>query len=573
MTRIAGAFLSFLILLASSAACLADRLYLRGGEVKVGKVVKKDADSVHFRITMQGGKLTLVKRYRAADIVKIEEGDQTEVETGTSKKEPAETSGKSEDDSTESESKASLDDKPAFLEEALDKVKTGKIAPGLRDLTRLVYACSDKEDELAELSGLCKKRTGQALDEFLAKTRLEEVLEKSKGRSIRLSITKYERGAMSKELRAVIQEHCAKKIGGTTIDDEIAAPDKYRAEPEDAKEFYKHVTQTLAYTRELVKLEPSQGAESKATRGRRSDKADGDRTQTDQPDEGKKDAGRKSSAKTRDAVGGEGYPTGKQDGAGHAATQTASLPAKELQAKLIELQKAARAVSRGQIKTETKRYGDKDDTEGDQKQGRGGRKAPDFELRDLAGRPVRLSEFKGSFVLLDFWATWCQPCVQELPSLVDVFRSFGRDRRFVMISLSLDRDPETLRQFVGQHQLEWIQVYLEGKAGDAVKQDYGVKAIPSIFLIDPEGNILEQGLRGREIKAAVGDALTNWRPSPDQADDERDPRARRREGHDQEELDNEQRPDDRRNRSRRRGQRQGPPPDDRDDRGDDEERR
>jgi protocatechuate 3,4-dioxygenase beta subunit/peroxiredoxin len=133
--------------------------------------------------------------------------------------------------------------------------------------------------------------------------------------------------------------------------------------------------------------------------------------------------------------------------------------------------------------------------------------APPFEIKTVDGAPLRLADFRGKFVLLDFWATWCGPCVGETPFLKSTYKTFGANDNFAMISLSLDDDASAPKKFASQNDIKWIQGFLGKWSESQVTPLYGVEGIPSIFLIGPDGKIIAKELRGEAIKEAVGKAL------------------------------------------------------------------
>jgi peroxiredoxin/protocatechuate 3,4-dioxygenase beta subunit len=136
-----------------------------------------------------------------------------------------------------------------------------------------------------------------------------------------------------------------------------------------------------------------------------------------------------------------------------------------------------------------------------------GESAPAFAVKTLDGAPLALKDYRGKYVLLDFWATWCGRCIEELRFLRDVFKEFGEDPRFAMISLSLDNSAADVTQFLKGKNQPWPQAFLGSWAEDKVTKAYGIEAIPAVLLVDPDGKVIGRDLRGEAIAKAVAEAL------------------------------------------------------------------
>jgi thiol-disulfide isomerase/thioredoxin len=139
-----------------------------------------------------------------------------------------------------------------------------------------------------------------------------------------------------------------------------------------------------------------------------------------------------------------------------------------------------------------------------------GDKAPGFDVERIDGEGkgdrLRLGDERGKVVLIDFWATWCAPCVAELPALKDIQETFGGDPRFRLISLSCDETAEPVLRAIKEKGLGWAHG-LGGRFGSGVTARYDVRGIPATFLIGPDGRILAKDLRGAALKEAVARAL------------------------------------------------------------------
>jgi thiol-disulfide isomerase/thioredoxin len=132
----------------------------------------------------------------------------------------------------------------------------------------------------------------------------------------------------------------------------------------------------------------------------------------------------------------------------------------------------------------------------------------DIRFTALDGREVDLAQLRGKVVLIDFWATWCGPCVAELPNVRSVHNRY-HDRGFEVVGISLDRDTDRqkLIDFVAKNQMPWPQ-HFDGKGWKnefAVR--YRINSIPATFLLGPDGRVIAKGLRGDALGTAVKRAL------------------------------------------------------------------
>ncbi len=118
-----------------------------------------------------------------------------------------------------------------------------------------------------------------------------------------------------------------------------------------------------------------------------------------------------------------------------------------------------------------------------------GKPAPDFTARDVDGKEVKLSDFKGKIVYVDVWATWCGPCKREIPFLTKVEKEFhGKD--VVFLSVSTDRDENRWKKYVKEKDLQGVQVFTPGGWSSSICKEYNISGIPRFMLIDAEGKII-----------------------------------------------------------------------------------
>jgi peroxiredoxin len=133
-----------------------------------------------------------------------------------------------------------------------------------------------------------------------------------------------------------------------------------------------------------------------------------------------------------------------------------------------------------------------------------GKRAPSVAVNDINGAIFRLDDLRGKYVLVDFWATWCAPCIAEVPRLQSAYARYHA-KGLEIVGVSLDETKSAVVDFVKVRKLPWKQVHNGTANGDLVEA-FGVRAIPATFLISPEGTIIRLELRGQSLDKAL-DAL------------------------------------------------------------------
>lgn len=135
--------------------------------------------------------------------------------------------------------------------------------------------------------------------------------------------------------------------------------------------------------------------------------------------------------------------------------------------------------------------------------------APEFTLNDASGKPVSLASLKGKVVLIDFWASWCEPCRAESPNLKTQYKLY-KDKGFEIISVSLDTDRKSWLKAIADDGLTWLQVSdLKGYRSNAV-QSYGIGGVPSFFLIGRDGKIIANtNIQGEPLNQRLAEIFKN----------------------------------------------------------------
>lgn len=130
--------------------------------------------------------------------------------------------------------------------------------------------------------------------------------------------------------------------------------------------------------------------------------------------------------------------------------------------------------------------------------------APDFSIKGMDGKMINLKDYRGKYVLIDFWASWCGPCLKEMPNVVKLYSETKRDK-FEILGISIDsKDKEAAwKKSIKDHNMKWIQACDFETWFGPVARKYDVQAIPRTILVDPDGNVAGIDLRGEELMKTV----------------------------------------------------------------------
>ncbi len=133
-----------------------------------------------------------------------------------------------------------------------------------------------------------------------------------------------------------------------------------------------------------------------------------------------------------------------------------------------------------------------------------GTEAPDLVLKDIEDNPIKLSDFKGKVVLIDFWASWCGPCRVENPNVVRVYQEY-KDKGFEIFGVSLDKSKEAWKEAIQQDKLDWKHGSELAFWNSSFVKTYDLQSIPMTYLVDKDGIIIAKGLRGPSLEEKLAE--------------------------------------------------------------------
>ncbi len=135
-----------------------------------------------------------------------------------------------------------------------------------------------------------------------------------------------------------------------------------------------------------------------------------------------------------------------------------------------------------------------------------GKTVPELVMQDVNGKDVSISSFRGKYVLIDFWASWCGPCRMENPNVVKAFNEF-KGKNFTVLGVSLDKDKDSWKKAIAQDHLTWTQMSDLKYWNSQAVETFGFQGIPFNVLVDPSGKVIAQELRGEDLDSKLKQVL------------------------------------------------------------------
>ncbi len=141
-----------------------------------------------------------------------------------------------------------------------------------------------------------------------------------------------------------------------------------------------------------------------------------------------------------------------------------------------------------------------------------GKPFPTFEATNAAnGEKFAIEDLRGRIVIIDFWATWCPPCVAELPNVKKAYDKY-HEQGMEIVSISLDQSIDRCKSFIKNEKMDWMHVIEGGGWGTRLAKQYGIDSIPRMFVLDTEGVVVAEDVRGEALQAAIEKALKTTPP-------------------------------------------------------------
>lgn len=138
-----------------------------------------------------------------------------------------------------------------------------------------------------------------------------------------------------------------------------------------------------------------------------------------------------------------------------------------------------------------------------------GQKAPSFSAITLKGETLTLEDLNGKFVILEFWGTWCGPCIPEIPHLQTLWEKHGEDK-LLILGISLDNSEEIVTEFIEKRDMPWPQILQSDRFNGELVELFNVVGIPRMYLLNPSGEIVARDLRGEEMVSEVNRFISEY---------------------------------------------------------------